>query len=115
MTHDRIHIEQLEIDANVGVPDAERATPQRLLLNITLTPANEFRQVGDEIGRTVDYAAVCDAVTTFVRGRSFKLIETLADETASLLKRQFGAQRVEVEVRKFILPQTAYVAVRTVR
>ena len=115
MTDDRIHIEQLAIEANVGVPDAERATPQRLLLSITLTPATSFRELGEEIERTIDYAAVRDAVTAFLRGRSFKLIETLADETALLIKRDFGAQRVEVEVRKFILPETAYVAVRTAR
>jgi dihydroneopterin aldolase len=115
MTDDRIHIDQLEIEANVGVPDAERATPQRLLVSITITPATGFRELGEELDRTIDYAAVCDAVTDYVRGRSFKLIETLADETAMLVKRQFGASRVEVEVRKFILPQTAYVSVRTVR
>ncbi len=115
MTDDRIHIEQLEVEANVGVPDAERATPQRLLVSITLTPATAFRELAEELDRTIDYAAVCDAVTASVRGRSFKLIETLADETALLIKRDFNARRVEVEVRKFILPQTAYVAVRTVR
>lgn len=115
MTDDRIHIEQLEVQANVGVPDAERATPQRLLLSITLTPAAAFRDLGEELDRTIDYAAVCDAVTAFLHDRSFKLIETLADETALRIKRDFGAQRVEIEVRKFILPQTAYVAVRTVR
>jgi FolB domain-containing protein len=115
MTDDRIHIEQLEIEANVGVPDSERATPQRLLLSITLTPATAFRDLRDELERTIDYAAVRNAVTAFVRDRSFKLIETLADETALLIKRDFAAQRVAVEVRKFILPQTAYVAVRTAR
>lgn len=115
MSDDRIHIQELEVEASVGVPDAERATPQRLLLNITITPASDFRELGDRIERTVDYAAVCEAVTAFLSGRSFKLIETLADETALLVKRDFGVQRVEIEVRKFILPQTAYVAVRTVR
>ncbi|HSH38421.1 MAG TPA: dihydroneopterin aldolase [Chthoniobacterales bacterium] len=115
MSDDRIHIEQLEIDLNVGVPELERARPQRLLLNITLTPATAFRELGEDLGRTIDYAAVCQAVTTSLRGRSFKLIETVADETALLIKRQAGVQRVEVEVRKFILPQTAYVAVRTTR
>ncbi len=115
MSDDRIHIQELEVNASVGVPDGERATPQRLLLNITLTPATGFRELGDQIERTVDYAAVCDAVTAFLSGRSFSLIETLAHETASLIKRDFAVQRVEIEVRKFILPQTAYVAVRTVR
>ena len=115
MSDDRIHIEQLEIQANVGVPDAERSTPQRLVINITLTPRHDFRDLHDELQRTVDYAAVCDAVKQFVRGRSFKLIETLADSLASLVQEQFTVSRVEIEVRKFILPDTAYVAVRTTR
>ena len=33
---DQIHIEQLEICARVGVPEKERATPQRLTVSITL-------------------------------------------------------------------------------
>ena len=115
MSEDEIHIEQLELEATVGVPDAERATPQRLVFNITITPQNSFRQLGDDLQRTVDYAAVRDAVKEFVRGRSFKLIETLADELASRLKQQFAISRVAIEVRKFILPDTKYVAVRAVR
>lgn len=115
MTDDQIHIEQLEVEACVGVPEAERAKPQRLLLNITITPAAAFRDLGEDLARTVDYAAVCDAVSDSLRGRSFKLIETLADETAALIKQKFRAERVGIEVRKFVLPQTAYVAVRTVR
>lgn len=115
MTDDRIHIEQLEIHANVGVPDAERATKQRLVVNLTLTPQNEFRQLNEALEQTVDYAAVCETVKDFVAARSFKLIETLADELASLITERFAVARIEVEVRKFILPDTAYVAVRTSR
>ena len=115
MTDDQIHIEQLEIHVKVGVPDAERATKQRLLVNLTLVPRNEFRQLNDSLEQTVDYAAVCEAVKEFVADRSFKLIETLADELASLVGERFAVARVDVEVRKFILADTAYVAVRTSR
>ena len=115
MSDGRIHIEQLEIQANVGVPDDERAKPQRLAVSITLTPQSDFAALGDALQSTIDYAAVCEAVKEHVRGRSFKLIETLAHELASLVKERFAAQRVEIEVRKFILPDTAYVAVRTAR
>lgn len=115
MSDDRIHIEQLEIEATVGVPDAERAAPQRLLVNLTLTPRNIFGGLGDDIEQTVDYAAVCEAVKSLARSREFKLIETLADEIVSLIAAGFEVARVEVEVRKFILPDTAHVAVRTAR
>ena len=115
MADDRIHIEQLELLAVVGVPEAERTAPQRLLVNITLTPRGDLRNLGDNLERTVDYAAVCDAVRDFVQGCSFKLIETLAEEMASLIKARFAVAVVEIELRKFILPDTAYVAVRVVR
>ena len=115
MSEDRIHIEQLEIQANVGVPEDERATPQRLIVSITLTPPSAFAALDDGLESTIDYAAVCEAVKEHVRGRSFKLIETLAHQLAALVKERFAAKRVEIEVRKFILPDTAYVAVRTAR
>ncbi len=115
MSDDRIHIEQLEIQANVGVPDEERARPQRLLVSITIAPERDFASLADTLEATINYAAVCAAVKEHVRGRSFKLIETLAHELASLVKDRFAARHVEIEVRKFILPDTAYVAVRTTR
>jgi dihydroneopterin aldolase len=43
------------------------------------------------------------------------LIETLADQMAGHLLRQFRPARIDLELRKFILPETKYVAVRVSR
>jgi dihydroneopterin aldolase len=43
------------------------------------------------------------------------LIETLAEETAAHLLAQFSLRKVEVEVRKFVLPDANYVSVTAVR
>jgi dihydroneopterin aldolase len=40
------------------------------------------------------------------------LIETLAEEIAGELLTRFALRAVEVELRKFILPDTAHVAIR---
>jgi dihydroneopterin aldolase len=40
------------------------------------------------------------------------LIETLAEEIAGLLMSRYALSSVEVEVRKYILPQTEFVAVK---
>ncbi|MEO6969920.1 MAG: dihydroneopterin aldolase [Chthoniobacterales bacterium] len=112
---DEIRIEELELMTHVGVPDEERAQPQRLTVSLTLQPRTHFGDLGDDLVRTIDYAAVCETVRSFVVGRRDKLIETLAHEMAEHLLRSFALARVELELRKFILPETRYVAVRIVR
>lgn len=109
---DLIQIEQLELTAHVGVPDAERAAPQRLTVNLSLEPARGFDSLGDDLANTVDYYAVCEAVKALAAARPRKLIETLVEEIAALVLERFAVRAVEVELRKFILSDTAHVAVR---
>ncbi|MBA3273371.1 MAG: dihydroneopterin aldolase [Chthoniobacterales bacterium] len=112
---DEIHIEQLAVDCVIGVPDEERQRSQRLVFSITLVPEIGFVALGDDLARTVDYAAVADAVRVFVQRRVVKLIETLADELAAHLLERFPLHEVRIELRKFILPDTNFVAVRITR
>jgi phosphoglycolate phosphatase len=113
--NDEIRIEELELMARVGVPEEERARPQRLTASITLQPPHSFGDLGDDLARTIDYATVCEEVRRFVAGRQDRLIETLAHETAEHLLRRFDLTRIDLELRKFILPETRYVAVRVAR
>ena len=76
---DRIHIHQLELAARVGVPEKERAAPQRLTASITLWPRQQPEELDDDIAKTVNYSKVCEETKKFVLARSDKLIETLAD------------------------------------
>src|SRR5881398_3662827 len=110
---DRIHIEQLELFARVGVPTSERSEPQRVILNITLWP--RIAELHDDIANTVNYSAVAERVKEFIRRHDYKLIETLAEETAAHLLAQFNLRKVEVEVRKFVLPDANYVSVTAIR
>src|SRR5207237_7252063 len=66
----QIHIEQLKVSARVGVPRAERARRQRLVLNITLWPARDLRDIQDAIARTVDYSALSQEAKQFLSRQS---------------------------------------------
>jgi 7,8-dihydroneopterin aldolase/epimerase/oxygenase len=110
-----IHIEQLEIFARVGVPERERATPQRLTVSITLWPKQDMRDLADQIGRTVNYSAVAEEAKNFARDQSVNLIETLADRLAMHLLGSFAIQKIEIELRKFVLQDAKYVSVRVMR
>lgn len=112
---DCIHIEELELSVHIGVPDEERQNRQRLTVSIALWPQQDFRALGDEVANTVNYAAVCRAVKDYVQPRADKLIETLADGIANHLLSSFPIARVEIELRKFILPDVKHVAVRVGR
>ena len=110
---DHIHIEQLEVHGRVGVLDSERAEPQRLSLNVTLWP--KIAEMHDNIANTVNYSVVAERVKEFVRRHDYKLIETLAEKIAAHLLARFNLRKVEVEVRKFVLPDANYVSVTAVR
>jgi len=112
---DQIHIEALEVRSHIGVPEEERAAPQRLTVSLTLEPNTDFRALGDRIETTIDYAAVCEAVKTLAVARPRRLVETLAEEIAAHLLARFPIRHIAVELRKFILPETAHVAIRIER
>jgi dihydroneopterin aldolase len=110
-----IHIEQLKVFARVGVPKAERAKRQRLILNITLWSMGDLGDIQDAIVRTVDYSAVCQEAKQFLSRQAPKLIETLANDLASHLLRKFRIRKVRIEIRKFVLKDAAYVSVTVTR
>jgi dihydroneopterin aldolase len=108
---DKIIISNLEVFYHVGVTDDERATPQRLLITVEI--AHDFAPAiaSDNLGETVDYAALSRRLLGFGEGCQWQLIETLAADIASMILEEFKARAVTVEVKKFVIPQANYVAV----
>jgi len=112
---DTIGIQDLEVRCRVGVPEAERAEPQRLLLTVAMEHDVAAAAAGDDLTRTIDYFAVSRRLLGLGEGRSWRLIETLAVDIAGVLLSEFGAERVTVEVKKFVLPEARWVSVRVTR
>ncbi len=111
MPPDIISITGLEVFYRVGVPEAERAEPQRLLLNIELQADFSAAAQSDAIADTVDYYAVTQRLLHFGVDREWKLIEKLAADIAAAILAEFAVQSVAVQVKKFIIPQAQFVAV----
>ena len=112
---DKIVISDLEVEACVGVMEAERARPQRLLITVELE--RDLRQAGrtDDLTATADYVAVAGLVREIATSKPRNLVEALAEElTQAIISRKL-ANTVTVEVRKFSVPKTRFVAVRLTR
>lgn len=107
---DQIIISQLGISTYIGATADERRKPQRLRVSITMELA--ARVLDDKLENTVDYAAVSGVVKALAATGERLLIETLAEEIAATLLSSYPIRAVEIELRKYILPDTEFVAVR---
>ena len=78
-------------------------------------PQERARDLEDRIENTINYSAVAEAATNFVRDQSVNLIETLADGLATHLLGSFAIQKIEIELRKFALPDAKYASITVTR
>jgi 7,8-dihydroneopterin aldolase/epimerase/oxygenase len=96
----------------VGVSDEERANPQRLLLTVDLDFDFSSAAVSDRITKSIDYDRVVQLLLKYGEGRSWKLIEKVANDIADRVLSDFQPQGVNVEMKKFPYPQARWVSVR---
>jgi 7,8-dihydroneopterin aldolase/epimerase/oxygenase len=112
---DRIVICDLAVSYRIGVTEEERANPQRLLLTIKIEHDLSGAAKSDDLADTIDYHSVSQELLRLGMGRSWNLIESVAVEIASLIKADFNATKVTVEVKKFVIPEAQFVSVRVTR
>lgn len=115
MNTNTIHVSKLRLQTHIGVPAAERENAQTLLLSLAMTPRATFEEMRDDVAQTIDYAVVCVRAQALAADRPRQLVETLAADLAAMILAEFPCSRVEVELQKFILPETEFVGVRLVR
>jgi dihydroneopterin aldolase len=110
-----IEIADLEVKSKIGVPDEERLAFQRLLVSLRFQIPRGFEELQDQFAATIDYAAVAVETQKIAEQFEAHLVETLASEIASELMKRFPIRRLEVELKKFILPDARYVSAKTTR
>lgn len=107
----KISIVDLEVFYRVGVPDEERAKPQRLLLTVEMESPFGKAAKSDSIIDTIDYFAVSQRLLKFGDDKSWKLIEKLSADICAMVLAEFKPRKVSVEVKKFPIPQAEHVSV----
>ncbi|MBX3686352.1 MAG: dihydroneopterin aldolase [Rhodocyclaceae bacterium] len=96
---DFIFIEDLRVDARVGIYDREKAAPQRLELNLTFGVPDSAAQ-HDDIADTINYATVIERIREELALRHFNLIESLGEFVVKLLFDEFGVPWVKIHIAK---------------
>ncbi len=106
-----VRIVDLEVFYRVGVPEEERAAPQRLMVTIEMEVDAPRAATTDDLKDTIDYYCVSQDILAFGDGRSWKLLEKLSADLADLILGKYRPQRVRVEVKKFIIPEARHISV----
>jgi dihydroneopterin aldolase/2-amino-4-hydroxy-6-hydroxymethyldihydropteridine diphosphokinase len=115
---DRILVTGIHELGTHGVLPEEQARPQPYEVDVEHGVDLERAGESDALDDTVDYAAVCEAVSRIVRTERYQLLERLAARIAEVCCADDRVQSVSVTVRKLHAPvgvMVEHVAVRIER
>lgn len=98
---DYILIENLEVYANHGVFKEENALGQKFIVSAKLYLELEEAGKNDDLEMTVNYAKVCEFITSYLKNNTFKLIEAAADHVSKELLLKFSqVTAVDLSIKK---------------
>ena len=101
----------LELSCHLGVPPAERAKPQKLLCPaIFSVPDCKKAAQTDNLIHTVNYFDLSRLLRKTAQAKERKLIETLAHDLAQATFTHFPIPWIDLELKKFILPETRHIS-----
>jgi len=113
--HDKLIIHDLAAACRIGVSEEERAAPQTLWVDLELAIDASWTAAREDVHVALDYAKLVAVVKQRVEHRAYHLLETVAEELADLILREFDTPEVEVRVKKRALPGIDYAAVEVKR
>jgi len=94
----KIFIVDLNVTCLVGIYPEERIKKQKLVFNIEINSSiNSFK---DDISDVIDYSKIENDIVLFVEKSNFFLIETLANEVASIVLNDKRIEWVRVRIDK---------------
>jgi FolB domain-containing protein len=96
----KIHIDNFITKANIGITETERAQPQSLILDLTLTIDARKAIITDNVIHTLSYSTLQKSIQSLIQENTYNLLETLADKIARLCFESPLVQEVEISIRK---------------
>ena len=97
---DIVFVRDLEVKTVIGVYDWEREIKQPVTVDLDMARDNSQAAANDDITHVLDYKTVCVRVTEYIESSELKLLETMAEEIATLIRTEFRVPWVRVKVGK---------------
>jgi dihydroneopterin aldolase len=100
MTMDKIFLRDLEIEAVIGIWEWERRIKQKVSIDLEMAADARAASSADQIEDTLNYRDVAKRLIQFVGGTQFELVESLAEEVARVIVKEFNVPWTRVSVAK---------------
>ncbi len=100
MNGDRVYIRDLRIDTFIGIYDWEQRVRQTISIDLEMAADIAAAAQQDDISATPDYAAISQRLIDYVENQHFQLIETLAQQLATLLLDEFDLDWLRLRLGK---------------
>jgi len=97
---DTIYLNDLRLEAKLGVPAWERALPQPVRLDLELEADLRAAGASDDVNDTVDYAAVADRLRAVAAEGEYHLLEALAERLAATVLAEFPVAAARLRLDK---------------
>lgn len=97
---DIVFIRGLRLITVIGVYDWEREIQQELVLDIDLAWSIREPAATDDVHKALDYAAVTERLERFAQESDYQLVESFAEEAASVLMQDFSVPWLKLRVAK---------------
>ncbi len=97
---DIVFIERLHVDTVIGIYDWERQVRQTVTLDLEMAWDNTRAAAADDIADALNYKSVAKRLVAFVEASEFRLVETLAERCAAIVRDEFQVPWLRLRLRK---------------
>jgi dihydroneopterin aldolase len=97
---DIIFIRGLKIETIIGIEEWEKQNPQEIHIDLEMRHNISRAAASDNIEDALDYKAVTDRIVDYVNQNRFELIESLAENIATLVRLEFRVDWLRLTLGK---------------
>ncbi len=100
---DILFLRDFRLELIIGLYEWERKAPQPVMLDLEIGLYDHKAGHTDRIADTIHYGEVAARIQEVVAAREIRLVETLGEIIADIVRTEFGAPWVRVTVRKLAI------------
>lgn len=97
---DIVFLTDLRVDTVIGIYDWEREIQQTVAIDLEMGTDISRAAASDDIEHTLNYKSISDRLREFVENSRYGLIETMAENIASIVLNEFAVPWVRVTLHK---------------